>query len=211
MIHYLINNPLQNHQSLFYQAAESPTLLESRKDIKISTPKFDVKLRFPIPDMRPLHDMSRVPWWKRSVRPDYITFKLIDTKIHSSMESQSHYLVRHEIQCRRLFFTYTEADSDIPVEIGKASADERSDGGFQQDNEGFGWPRIVITLYPQHVGGPLEDSSEGEPESSLDDTLENLENTAKREPSPFSSKRIIHKSDTPHSKSDTPGENNDQE
>ena len=161
--------------------------------------------------MRPLHDMNRVPWWKRSVRPDYVTFKLTDTKIHSSMENRSHHLARHEVQCRRLLMTYTEADSDIPVEIGKASAEEKSDGSLQHDNEGFGWPRIVITIYPKHLGGPLEDSSEGEPESSLDDTLENLENASRHEPSPFSSKRIIHESDTPHSRSQTQGETNEAE
>lgn len=162
--------------------------------------------------MRPLHDMNRVPWWKRSVRGDYVTFKLRDAKIHTSMESRSRYLSRHEIQCRQLLMTYTEADSDVPVEIGKASADEKSDGSIQQDNnEGFGWPRIVITIFPKHLGGPLEDSSEGEPESSLDDTLENLENASRHAPSPFSSKRIIHESDTPHSRSQAQGERNEND
>lgn len=197
-----------HQQSLF----ESPNLPDSRTDIKISSCRCDIKLRFPVPDMRPLHDMNRVPWWKRSVRGDYVTFKLRDAKIHTSMESRSRYLSRHEIQCRQLLMTYTEADSDVPVEIGKASADEKSDGSIQQDNnEGFGWPRIVITIFPKHLGGPLEDSSEGEPESSLDDTLENLENASRHAPSPFSSKRIIHESDTPHSRSQAQGERNEND
>ncbi|XP_015584958.1 autophagy-related protein 2 homolog B [Cephus cinctus] len=186
-----------NQQALFYQAVESPSLPDSRIDIKVSAPRCIIKVRFPVPDLRPFHDMSRAPWWKRSVRPDYVTLMLTDAQIHTSMESRSHCLARHEIQCRDLLLSYTEADSDIPVTIGKASADEKTDGSLPQAGEGFGWPRIVVTVYPKHMGGPLEDSSEGEPESSLDDTLEK---TPRHQPSPFSSKRVVHESDTPHSK-----------
>jgi autophagy-related protein 2 len=143
--------------------------------------------------------MNRVPWWKRSVRPDYVTLHLTDAKLHTSLDSRQSHVARHEIQCRQFLLTYTEADSDVPRHIGKASADEcRSDESLQNEGEGFGWPRVVITLFPQHPGGPLmDDSSEGEPESSLDDTLENA---PRHQPSPFSSKRIIHESDTPHSR-----------
>lgn len=141
--------------------------------------------------------MSRTPWWKRSVRPDYVTLSLTDAQVHSSMESRNHCQARHEIQCRELLISYMEADADVPVEIGKASADEKANSSLPQGGEGFGWPRMVITVYPKHLGGPLEDSSEGEQEPSLDDTLES---TMKNQPSPFSSKRVVHESDTPHSK-----------
>ncbi|CAB0044181.1 unnamed protein product, partial [Trichogramma brassicae] len=154
-------------------------------------------LRFPIPDLRPRYD--RVPWWKRSIRPDYMTLHLTDAKAQTLFESRKPYLSRLEIQCRRVLVTYTEADSDVPLEIAKASSDkcERADGSLQNEDEGFGWPRIVVSIFPQHVGGPLEDSSEGELDSSLDDTLENA---PRHQPSPFSSKKVIHESDTPHSR-----------
>ncbi|XP_014232573.1 autophagy-related protein 2 homolog A [Trichogramma pretiosum] len=185
-----------NQQTLFYQAVESP-LPDSRTDIKVNASKCIIILRFPIPDLRPRYD--RVPWWKRSIRPDYMTLHLTDAKAQTLFESRKPYLSRLEIQCRRVLVTYTEADSDVPLEIAKASSDkcERADGSLQNEDEGFGWPRIVVSIFPQHVGGPLEDSSEGELDSSLDDTLENA---PRHQPSPFSSKKVIHESDTPHSR-----------
>ncbi|XP_012255190.2 autophagy-related protein 2 homolog A [Athalia rosae] len=194
-----------NQQTLFHQAVESSLLPDSKTDVKISSPNCTIKLRFPIPDLRPLHDMSRTPWWKRSVRQDYVTLRLSDAQIHSSMESRNHCQARHEIQCRQVLLSYTEADSDTPVEIGKASTDEKANSSLSQGGEGFGWPRMVISVYPKHLGGPLEDSSEGEQEPCLAETLEN---TMKHQPSPFSSKRVVHESDTPHSKPQTQNDRN---
>lgn len=102
------------------------------------------------------------------------------------------------MQCRRLLLSYVETEGDAPLEIGRITADEKSDASYQQASEGFGWARVVITMYPRRLGAQLEDSSEGEQDSSLD---ENLEKTPKHEPSPFSSKRVIRESDTPHSRS----------
>nr|XP_050867799.1 autophagy-related protein 2 homolog A isoform X1 [Vespula vulgaris] len=197
-----------NQQTLFYQAVESPALPDSRIDTRVSSSSCTIKLRFPIPDLRPLHDMNRAPWWKRSVRPDYMILKLTDAQIHSTMESRAHCSARHELQFRHMLLSYLETDTDVPIEIGKATADEKNDGSYQQINEGFGWARVVITIYPIHSGGQLEDSSEGEPDSSLDDTLENA---PRYQPSPFSSKKVIHESDTPHSKPHGQGDKDDSE
>lgn len=154
-------------------------------------------IRFPIPDLRPLHDINRTPWWKREIRPDYVTFNLTDAKLHSSFESGTPHTSRHEIQCRHLLLTYTEVDSEIPLEIGKASPDHcRVDDSMNNEPEDMCWPRFVLTFFPQNFGAPLEDSSEGEPES-MDDSIEHQ---LRYQPSPFSSKKIIHESDTPHSK-----------
>lgn len=162
---------------------------------KLYSKNFDkqslIHARFPIPDLRPVHDMNRVPWYKRSVRPDFATLHLTDAKVHTCIESRTTYSARHEIQCRNLLLTYTKADSNLPVEIGKATPDEcRNDGSSQNEAEGFNWPRIVITVFPKHFEAPLDDSSEGEPESG-----DSLENTPKHQPSPFSSKKVIHESD----------------
>ncbi|KAK0093179.1 hypothetical protein PV326_014144 [Microctonus aethiopoides] len=197
-----------NQQTMFYQAVESPILSDSRIDIKISASRATLKVRFPVPDLRPLHDMSRVPWWTRSVRPDYMTINLTDAQIHTSIDSRAHHLARHEIQCRQLLLTYTEMDSDIPVEIGRSQVDEKPDSSLAHEGECFGWPRIVLTIYPQHLGGPLEDSSEEEPVSSLD---ESLSQAPRHQPSPFSSKRVIHESDTPHSESQQYNNKDDHE
>ena len=127
-------------------------------DVKVCVSKCKMHLRFPIPDLRPLHDMGRVPWWRKSVRPDYVTLHWTDAKIHTSYKSKSAYSIKHEIQCQNLLVTYTEADSDIPM---------------------------------------------------VDDPLEN---TPKHQPTLFSSKQVIHESDTPHSRLSNGGgkENLDQ-
>ncbi|XP_076166580.1 autophagy-related 2 isoform X3 [Ptiloglossa arizonensis] len=180
-----------NQQTLFYQAVENPTSSDFAAVINASSSLCTIKLR-------PLHDMNRAPWWKRSVRTDYMILKLRDAQIHSTTKSHPHSVTKHEIQFRKLLFSYVETETDTPINIGKVTADEQ-DNASSQVNEGFGWGRIVITIYPQRMSGQLEDSSEGEPDSSLDEALKN---TLKHQPSPFSSKRVIHESDTFHIQSD---------
>ncbi|KZC06215.1 Autophagy-related protein 2 like protein B [Dufourea novaeangliae] len=191
------NNKNINQQTLFYQAVESPTLSDFSAVINVSSSQCTIKLRFPIPDLRPLHDMNRAPWWKRSVRTDYMILKLTDAQIHSSVKSHPHSVAKHEIQFRKMLFSYAETETDTPINIGKVTTDEKNNASCQQVNERFGLARVAITIYPQRLSGQLEDSSEGEPDSSLDETLENA---PKHQPSPFSSKRVIHESDTPHSR-----------
>ncbi|EFN86545.1 Autophagy-related protein 2-like protein A [Harpegnathos saltator] len=191
-------NTRDNQQTSFDQAVDNTTLPDSRVDVKVSASSCTIRLRFPVPDLRPLHDMNRAPWWKRSVRPDCMVLQMTDAQIRFSTESRSHCLARYELQCRCLSLLYVETEGDAPLEIGRVTADEKSDASYQQVSEGFGWARIVITMYPRRLGAQLEDSSEGEPDSSLD---ESLEKTPKHEPSPFSSKRVIRESDTPHSRS----------
>lgn len=163
--------------------------------------------------------MNRAPWWKRSVRTDYMILKMTDAQIHFCphlifskkifSKNHPHSVKKHfEIQFRKLLFSYAETETDIPLNIGKVTTHEKDNATCQQDNEGFGWARIVITIYPQRLNDQLEDSSEGEPDSSFDETLENA---PKHQPSPFSSKRIIHESDTPHSKPHSQGDKDDSE
>ncbi|KYN22683.1 Autophagy-related protein 2 like protein A [Trachymyrmex cornetzi] len=184
---------LQNQQTLFDQAVDSTTLPDSRVDVKISSSSCTIKLRFPVPDLRPLHDMNRAPWWKRSVRSDYMMVQMTDAQVHSTVDSRSHYLAKHELQCRRLSLLYIETEGDTPIEIGLATADEKNDAAAsgQQVNDDLGWARVVVIMYPERLGAPLEDSSEEEIENDkriLDDTLEK---TPKHAPSPFTSRRIM--------------------
>ncbi|XP_037072366.1 autophagy-related protein 2 homolog B-like [Pollicipes pollicipes] len=41
---------------------------EAKVDVQVTAPAIAVKLRFPIPDLRPLSDMKRPPWWCRHRR-----------------------------------------------------------------------------------------------------------------------------------------------
>ncbi|XP_043525615.1 autophagy-related protein 2 homolog B isoform X2 [Frieseomelitta varia] len=208
------NNKNTNQQTLFYQAIESPILSDFAAIINISSSHCTIKLRFPIPDLRPLHDMNRAPWWKRSVRTDYMILKMADAQIHSRPHSifsknRPHSVKKHfEIQFSKLLLSYAETETDVPLNIGRVTTHEKNNASCQQVNEGFDWARIVITIYPERLSDQLEDSSEGELDSSFDETLEN---TPKHQPSPFSSKRVIHESDTPHSKPPTQGDKDDSE
>ncbi|XP_076234909.1 autophagy-related 2 [Calliopsis andreniformis] len=197
-----------NQQTLFYQAVESPSSSDIAAVINVSSSQCTIKLRFPIPDLRPLHDMNRAPWWKRSVRTDHMILKMTDAQIHSTMKSHPHSVTKHEVQFRKMLLSYAETETDTPINIGKVTTDEKNNSLCQQVSEGFGWARVVITIYPQRLSGQLEDSSEGEPDSSLDETLENA---PKHQPSPFSSKRVIHESDTPHSRPHSQGDKDESE
>ncbi|XP_011643358.1 autophagy-related protein 2 homolog B [Pogonomyrmex barbatus] len=207
----VINARNANQQTLFDQAVDSATLPDSRVDIKISSSSCTIKLRFPVPDLRPLHDMSRAPWWKRSVRSDYMIMQMTDAQVHSTMDSRSHYVARHELQCRRLSLLYIETEDDTPIEIGLATADEKNDtASCQQISDDLGWARIVIIVYPERLGAPLEDSSEEEIENDKRILDDSLEKTPKHAPSPFTSRRIMRESDTIHSKSHEQGQKSEQ-
>jgi hypothetical protein len=62
--------------------------------------------------------------------------------------------------------------------------------------------RIVIHVYPENNRGALDDIGEVEGDDRINKTsIETLESSGQKEPSPFSSKKVIHESDTPHGKS----------
>jgi autophagy-related protein 2 len=65
----------------------------------------------------------------------------------------------------------------------------------------------VIQVYPESNRGDLDDIGEMEGEESMPQTsIETLESSGQKEPSPFSSKKVIHESDTPHGKSNQAAE-----
>lgn len=107
--------------------------------------------------------------------------KLTDAQIHSTMKTHPHSVTKHEIQFRKMLLSYVETDVNTAICIGKVTTDEKNNASCQQVNEGFGWARVVITIYPQRLSGHLEDSSDSESDSSLDETLGN---TPKHQPSP---------------------------
>jgi autophagy-related protein 2 len=52
-----------------------------------------------MPDLRPIHDMDRPPWWRRSVRKDFLIFELSDASFRTLIDSRES-CKRFEIQCR---------------------------------------------------------------------------------------------------------------
>lgn len=71
----------------------------------------------------------------------------------------------------------------------------------------FVFCRIVIQIYPKSNRGDLDDIGEMDGEESIPPTsIETLLATGQKEPSPFSSKKVVHKSDTPHGTSNQSAE-----
>ncbi|XP_049811820.1 autophagy-related protein 2 homolog A [Schistocerca nitens] len=193
---------LMTQQTCFYQAVESSSLADSKTEIKVSSSLLKMNLRFPTPDLRPIHDMDRPPWWKRSVRKDILIFELEDVSFHTMITSRDP-TIRYEFQCRDVKGLFQEADTDVSLPFLRASCDDRNGNSLPDGGKGFGWPRIVIAVYPVNSPGDLDDIGENEvlEDSMPHSTFEPLEKATSKEPSPFSSKKVIHESDTPHGRS----------
>lgn len=176
---------------------------EYKYDIRINCPVFNIKLRFPIPDFRQHHDMQRTPWWKRNVRPDYLTLQMIDANCMSSINSNQSSL-KFEIQCRVADLHYTDESSSV-LHIGRISVDDKNGASLP----GFNWPRMVIEIYPLlRNPGNLDEGMHVDPEDMLSmphsmDGFGDMRDD--KNPSPFSSKRVVHESDTPHTRPQTDG------
>ncbi|KAK7872956.1 hypothetical protein R5R35_004266 [Gryllus longicercus] len=190
-----------NQHSGFYQAVEVPSSPDCKTSIKVSSPFLSLKLRFPTPDLRPIHDMDRPPWWKRSVRKDFLTFELTDASFSTTMDSHEA-SQRYEIQCREIHGLFQEADTETPVTFARASADDKNGNSLPDGGQGFGWPRLVVTVFPEAPAGELEDAMDQDSDegSMRHSSMDHPMDRGPPEPSPFSSKRVVHESDTPHSR-----------
>nr|CAD7441324.1 unnamed protein product [Timema bartmani] len=187
-----------NQQSCFYQAVENSSLPVSKLCIKISSPLLIMKLRFPTPDLRPIHDMDRPPWWKRSVRRDFLTFELTDVSFQTLVDSRESSR-RYEVQCRDIYGLFQEADTDSFIPFIRTSVDDKNGNSLPDGGQGFGWPRIVVHIHPVNTRCDLDEMTEMDVQEPLKYSMsESLANAGQQEPSPFSSKKSIHKSDTPH-------------
>lgn len=148
--------------------------------------------RFPIPDFRPAHDMNRVPWWKRHVRPDYLSLVFSDcTLLTSFLTKQTHQ--EYSIECRALDVFYYEAENSVPVEIGKAGFDANA----MQDAELQ--TRLNLKFFPPKKTD-VDDAIEADLDPMTHSVYGAFENQGFKLPGPFSAKRVVHESDTPHSK-----------
>ncbi|XP_058813814.1 autophagy-related protein 2 homolog B [Topomyia yanbarensis] len=224
---------LDRLSSLFYQfpftayynqttpvnSPESPTVqgnsrkMEPKHEIYLDAPSIDFRLRFPIPDLRPIHDPQRVPWWRRNIRPDFILVKLLQARATVALNPHPLYDVSaNEIQ---LFYHESEVKSDS-VNIGKAVMTDNVGSKFsdkKQEPAGVEYPRIVIEIPSdaeiQKLQEPASQSKSDQrsrstyEESDSDPTSgESFGVTTGRskDDTPFSAKRVCRESDTPHTK-----------
>uniref|UniRef100_A0A182N5K0 Autophagy-related protein 2 n=1 Tax=Anopheles dirus TaxID=7168 RepID=A0A182N5K0_9DIPT len=123
--------------------------LEPKTDLQLESLAVDFRLRFPIPDLRPIHDPQRIPWWRRNIRPDFLLLKLEMVRTVIALNPHPVY----DISANEIKLYYCEAEpkpgvaSDAGgvggVNIGKTVMQENAAPGQVPAVE---YPRIVIEL-----------------------------------------------------------------
>lgn len=195
--------------------------MEARTELYIDSPAIDFRLRFPIPDLRPIHDPQRVPWWRRNIRSDYILVKL--QQAHATIALNPHPIFDISGNEMQLFYYESDLKSDC-VHIGKAVMTDNignryspSHGGNKSEptpQTGVEYPRIVIEIPSEAAMQRFQDESVKASANPHKRTMTNEESDSEatsndsfgvtigrdKEDSPFSARRVCRESDTPHMK-----------
>ncbi|XP_049276708.1 autophagy-related protein 2 homolog A isoform X1 [Anopheles funestus] len=122
--------------------------LEAKTDLQLESLAVDFRLRFPIPDLRPIHDPQRVPWWRRNIRPDFLLLKLEQVRTGIALSPHPVY----DISANEIKLFYYEAEPKGTanssggvggVNIGKTVMQENAAPGQVPAVE---YPRIIIEI-----------------------------------------------------------------
>ena len=70
-------------------------------ELSITSPLLKLKVRFPIPDLRPFHDMDRAPWWKRTIRNDILILEMTEAQFHTVFDNEET-MWSLDAQCKEL-------------------------------------------------------------------------------------------------------------
>uniref|UniRef100_A0A8D8U0S0 Autophagy-related protein 2 n=3 Tax=Cacopsylla melanoneura TaxID=428564 RepID=A0A8D8U0S0_9HEMI len=180
-------------QSAFDQAIETCSECDSKLEWKLSSPFLVIKLRFPIPDLRPLHDISRPPWWRLHLHPDFAWLHLSDITLRSHLTPRQPAL-SFELTCTSALALYQTAPDTDPVPFGFTTCCPENSGSYIQD---VGWPRLVIRIYSSLDLLDLEDPLE-DPQCMTTSIIE----APPKIPSPFTFRKVFHDGgNDPHAKS----------
>jgi autophagy-related protein 2 len=134
---------------------------EPKLDIKIECPNVDVRLRFPIPDLRPIHDPQRIPWWQRNVRPDYILMNFKQMRAALSLNTPQVY----DICANEVNLFYCESDLKVEkVSIGKAVMCESAKNRYGAQT--FDYPRVVVEIPNEKMLQKLQETARKYPMAS---------------------------------------------
>lgn len=179
----------------------SQKIVQSKSKIKVQSECLSLVVRFPIVDLRPLHDPDKRPWWERHVRPDFLLIKFRDFQLNF-ISPNTYDVIAHEINV-----LYQESEKSQPIVIAKASLYENNSGKYYATSPDY--PRIVIQ-FP--TDAQLQDMNESFIREQSDRRAEDTDSdptsgesirinpTRERESTPFSTKKVCRESDTPHGK-----------
>lgn len=179
----------------------SKKIVESKSEIKINSDCLSLVLRFPIVDLRPIHDPDRAPWWQRNVRPDYLELKFQQFRMHYLSPSI------YDVLANEINIYYHESFVSPSLHIGKASIYENSSNKYYPAPPEY--PRILIEIPTKTQLRELNEGfihNQNHPKSGDDtDSDPASEESIKfkinrdKESTPFSAKKVCRESDTPHS------------
>ncbi|XP_045024451.1 autophagy-related protein 2 homolog A isoform X1 [Daphnia magna] len=168
-------------------------------NISVSCPKLNVKLRFPIPDLRPVHDLQRNPWWRRCLRPDVLTIVLQEVILKTTFTPNETSTTVHLV-CKEAIGSYQEKANEEALKFLHAVAQDDDDVDIADGAGHYDLPRVTMVFRPSHTNGiELEDQDETDRENDDDadvmtmSTGEALLGITAEQPSPFSKQRRIHK------------------
>jgi autophagy-related protein 2 len=187
----------------------SQKIVQQKTKIKIQSECLSLVLRFPIVDLRPLHDPEKQPWWHRNVRTDYLIAKLSEFQLNYISPS-TYDVIAHEI-----LLSYHENEKATPITIGKASLYESNSGKYYTTSPDY--PRIVIQLpsdqqIKEMNEAFIQEQNDGRNEDTDSDPTSGesikINPTKEKEETPFSAKKVCRESDTPHGKVDDGKANN---
>ncbi|XP_076030640.1 autophagy-related 2 [Oratosquilla oratoria] len=170
-------------QTCFKQAMDDAVLKpETKSCFMLMGTKLTLKLRFPIPDLRPMSDMKRVPWWKRNIRKDVLSFVMKDLEfvtITDPLQSQSSY----ELRSSDIHVLFTEREGDMPVSLLRACAGKGAE-------QGFDLPRIFIQIQPEQPLTSLEEEAPVCDNIMTKSMMGFLEEVSETEANPFSRRKV---------------------
>lgn len=171
---------------------------ESKLDLTFESSSIDFRLRFPIADLRPIHDPQRVPWWERNVRPDFLLINFTQCKITANPA-----LMRYEITANEIDAYYYENSDAQPNHMAKVRMHEHVGSRYKPGV--IDYPKIVMHFPNDEFlakNSPQSRTSDEESGPFSNESIGIL-NPNQAEQTPFTSRRICRESDTPHSKTST--------
>ncbi|XP_027712054.1 autophagy-related protein 2 homolog A isoform X1 [Vombatus ursinus] len=181
---HLATTPMHQEQSLL---GEPPCAMEHQTALRVVAPHATLRLRFPIPDLRPERD----PWAGHAVRQELLRLELTDLEFQSELSHgpSPQAPTRLELTCSDLHGTYEDREKPpVPCLRISKTLDPRGPG------RKYILPKAVVTLNPQYTSSQWDlvlDKGEDLELSSAESPCDLRE----PEPSPFSSKRTMYETE----------------
>ncbi|KAL1435283.1 hypothetical protein MTO96_011200 [Rhipicephalus appendiculatus] len=121
-----------------------------RTSVTVRSPFIKANLRFPIPDVRPIHEVLREAWWEKNLRPDILSVELSEPTLSTTFVADDNEDLKFVLVCKEANLFYKESQLAKPVPFGRVFRDPTV------KEEGFDLPSLEISISPSNEPSPLE-------------------------------------------------------